>query len=66
MEENQRLEVSLGWSCMFTQKGASTDDKAAPGKALLVLLLRLGCTGHSWDLPWGSAGTADGREGRWL
>ena len=64
MEENQWLEVSPSWSCTFTQKGASTDDKAAPSKPLLVLLLWLGCTEDSWDLPWDSAGTADDGEGR--
>lgn len=44
-EGNQWLEVSSSWSCMFTQKRASTDDKAAPSKTLLVLLLWLGYTG---------------------
>lgn len=51
MEENQWLEVSPSWSCTFMQKGASSDDKAAPSKPLLVLLLQLGCAGDSCDLP---------------
>lgn len=52
MEENQWLEVSPNWSCTIRQKGTSTDAKAAPSKALLVLLLQLGCIGDSQDLPW--------------
>lgn len=45
MEENQCLEVSPSWSCMLSQKGASTDDQTAPSRTLLVLLLWLGTPG---------------------